>query len=298
MKIGFVIDSLCDLPAKFIELYKIHVIPIKILNEYNVLHDYKTKVFTKQIYEMLEIEDKFSIETIESNEILNILNKIIIDNDYEKLFIITSGSKISKNYQKCLEILDTLKNHQNTTEIEVLNSKQISTGIGLLVEMLINHHSYNNKTKTFPIKETIDNIETIIVPNISNNLQTDDMKEEDSISIKNYFNNAINLKPLILIKKDESKVINNYMGINNAINKTIEILIENIKKQKIHRSIHISYGGSLSDFKKNEAYIELNEICKKENITVLKSNISGTLATKIGAMSLSVSFLNNQILKS
>ena len=75
MRIGFVVDAVCDIPTKFIQSNKLHIIPTKIINEDNIYYDHKTKELTKQIYSMIEINEEFKTDSLSKKNFFTSLIK-------------------------------------------------------------------------------------------------------------------------------------------------------------------------------------------------------------------------------
>ncbi len=307
MKIGFITDSLCDLPSKFITKNNIHIIPTKIIDEDITYLDEKTPELTKKIYEMLELDNEFKTEESSILEVKHFINKILIENDYEAIMIITSDSSKNKTYFNCLEAsMESRKeSHKVRTKlgldpnipIEVIDSKQISVGVGALVtEAVRAANEYSNISDLSDhIKTYTSYIHTFFIPNNLHNLYFDDTNEDENehISFSDYLYNTVNIKPVLLFSGEEIKVLNNYMGTAKCIRKVLETTIENINdKNLLEPNIHISYGGSINDFKNSKIYLQLNEISKQNQISVFKSNINASLATIVGPKSFAISFIS------
>ncbi len=311
MKIGFVIDAVCDLPPKFIQTNKIHIIPTKIINEDNTYHDYKMKELTKQIYNMIDIKEDFTTDCLSKKELFYFFNKVLTEYDYDFLLVITTSSSRSDTYINCIEAAEESKKYsakirerlklKTHPHIEVIDSHQISVGIGVLVEEAIkSSKEYSNPIEfTQHIRNCLNLVQTVIIPNDLHNLYFNPKNdnENESISFTDYLSNAINIKPIMLLNNGELTISNSYLGIGKSIGKCFEMMIKNIQESRVlHNSIHVAFGGSFSSLKNNSKYSEFVSLCKQHEISLYRSNISATLATHIGSNSLVVSFLTNDLL--
>lgn len=125
-KIALVTDSSSDLPKEVIEKYNIHTIPLKIIysdREYNDGVD----ISPEEVYEKFEQEiPRTSMPS--QTDIMKIFDRLK-EEGYKKILSI----HLSCNLSGTVDVVKMISKQYDDLEIEVIDSKSVSIGVGMLV---------------------------------------------------------------------------------------------------------------------------------------------------------------------
>src|SRR5579875_1422886 len=103
MKIGFLTDATCDLPAALIRKYNIHILPIRIICEHRVVMDNKKASGYQRVIDLLRRDLPISSAPCEPDEIRDYFINLLTTFDYEYLICIMPMQSRSESYLKTLE---------------------------------------------------------------------------------------------------------------------------------------------------------------------------------------------------
>jgi DegV family protein with EDD domain len=125
MKIKISADSVCDLPAELIEKHNIGVVPGYIVRN-DVAYQDCVDITPEDIYEAFESGGVCTTAAINMADYID--RFLDYTGEYDAVIHFTISSKMSANYQNaCLAARDT------DGEVYPIDSKNLSTGVGLLV---------------------------------------------------------------------------------------------------------------------------------------------------------------------
>jgi DegV family protein with EDD domain len=312
MKIGFLTDSTCDLPAPILKKYNIHVLPIRITCEHRIVMDNKKPQPYQRINGLLKRGLKISSEPCEVDEIKNYFINLLSTYDYDYFICVMPMESRSESYLRTLDASiaarsEIRKNRlekkwKPTVEIEVIDSSQISTGLGLV---LLNTIKTFEKCQDF--KHTVETAhkltkytQTYVLPsNLEYLYKQGAGKGDESVGFGSYLlGTALDMKPIVFVNNNYSEAIAKVKGYKNGINQILEMLMTHIHYNTIMGStINISFGNTLKELKSLEKYQEFENLAKSHDVTILLSNMSATLNVNVGLNALAVGFLSPKIIR-
>lgn len=312
MKIGFLTDATCDLPAQILRKYDIHVLPIRITCEHRVIMDDKKAEAYQRVVDLLRRDLPISSAPCEIDEIKNYFIDLLTTHDYEYLICIMPMQSRSESYLKTLEgsiaarseirKIRLEKGWKPNFEIEVIDSSQISTGLGLVVLNTVKtYEKENNYEDTIETANKLAKFtQTYVLPNNLEHLyKQGTVKGDKSVSLAAYLlGTALDMKPIIFVNDNHSEPLARVKGYENGINQIFEMLMKHIYYNTIMgKTINISYGNTLKALKKYPKFQEFENLAKSHDVTVLLSNMSATLNVNVGLNTLSVGFVSPKIIK-
>jgi len=127
-KIGFVVDSACDLPQEILDEYQIHVIPFPFSFGDQQFLD-KVTIRPHQFYELLRTSDVFP-QTAQPGQrtVHHFLSYLAAH--YDSLIVLTISGKLSGFHDACRATVAELAGAKRIT---LIDSRNISAGVGLIV---------------------------------------------------------------------------------------------------------------------------------------------------------------------
>ena len=127
-KVKVVSDSTCDLGHEILKSLNVDVIPLNIEHEGKIYLD-SVDITTKEMYELIEKSGKLTKTSCRAPEELRLFFKKFLDEGYDQIVYLGIGSTLSANYNNArLAALEL-----GTDKVVVVDSLNLSTGIGLLV---------------------------------------------------------------------------------------------------------------------------------------------------------------------
>lgn len=218
-------DSSCDLPADIIEKYDIKVVPMSVTFDsvpYKHYHDYRE-------LPMRELYDGMLAGKTGSTAGTNIIDAIeIIRPELEAerdIIFLSISSGLSCSYQNVCLAADELREEYPDTRIEVIDTKSVSLGVGLMVYIAA------------ASKEMGDSFDVVVdylrseCPNVSHYFTVDDLsyiQKSGRIShLSSVVGTVLNVKPIFTIGNDgkvksDIKVRGRKAALSNIVNKAIE----------------------------------------------------------------------------
>lgn len=312
MKIGFLTDATCDLPAPLLRKYNVHVLPIRITCEHRVIMDDKKAHAYQRVIDLLRRELPISTEPCSTEEIKDYFVNLLTTYDYDYLICIMPMQSRSDSYLRTLEGSIAARSEirkvriergwKPTVEIEVIDSSQISTGLGLvLLNTIKTYEKDSNYEHTIETSHKLAKFtQTYVLPkNLEHLYKQGANKGDQSVSLGAYLlGTALDMKPIVFVNNNHSEPIARVKGYENGINQVFEMVMKHIYYNTIMgNTINISYGNTLKALRKYEKFQEFENLAKSHDITVLLSNMSATLNVNVGLNTLSVGFLSPKIIK-
>ncbi|MFW6311416.1 MAG: DegV family protein [Nanoarchaeota archaeon] len=224
-KIALVTDSIADIPKKLKDKYQIHMIPVNIfIDGVNYLD--KLTITPEYFFEYLEKAQDFPSSSHPNAEYIYKYFKKIIDY-YDSIIIISVSKELSgtiNSFRKAKEKI----NKTDDIDINIINSKLNSGAQGLLVlkaaeeiskgksfqEIIKIIKKYREKTKIFVSVETFDYM----------------VKGGRVGSIKGFFANLFNLKPIVSLDQKGKGTLAGKSISTKGVRKKIFKKAEKIKK--------------------------------------------------------------------
>ena len=217
-KIKIIIDSTCDLTPEYIKEHDIEVVPLLVTHNGNEYKD-GIDITIDQLYTLVDetgILPKTSALSV--GVLIDVFQKYI-DEGYD-IFYTGISSSMSSTYQNAMIAAESVCKQR----IEVFDSKNLSTGTGLLV------------LKAVKMREEGKNIHEIaeyLANNVRDNVRAQFLIEQlDYLhkggrcsALASFFGRAFHIKPIIRVENGKLKVFKKPIGRTiNACNALLDII--------------------------------------------------------------------------
>lgn len=229
-KIALVTDSSSDLPKEIIEKYNIHTIPLKVIYS-DREYDDGVDILPEEVYERFEQEiPRTSMPS--QTDIIKIFDKLK-EEGYKKILSI----HLSCNLSGTVDLVKMISKQYNDMEIEVIDSKSVSIGVGMLVNEAAKLIA--QKLPMSEIKEALQKAKDRIsvfycIPVL------DYLRKGGRIGlVAATIGTIMDLKPIISVNKDgryysHAKV----RGRKKSLDRLQEIALDIIKDYKVNVSVY------------------------------------------------------------
>lgn len=221
-KIALVTDSTCDIPQELIEKHQIHVVPLSVHFGDTYFLDRLT-LLPSQFYKMLDSEPNYPSTAQPAYK--DFFNRYsYLASHYKSIISIHLSAAMSGTWSNSSKAAHTVSEH-SSKNISVINSKRISSGLGLIVlraaealeqgatmEQLVNDiPKWSLDTKMMVSSKTIKYM----------------VKSGRVSASKGYIGSLLNLKPIVVVN-DEGKT--ETFGKPFTEKGSRSLVIDNVKK--------------------------------------------------------------------
>lgn len=310
MSFGFVTDATCDLDINYLEKSNVDIIPIKVMHKDRLYLDQKNTEKTKVVYELLKNNNKdLSTEPSKTNEIKSFLVKnTVLKND--RMICIMPMSAKTESYQNTLAatskiILEarqirTEKGIKGSLIMDVIDSQQISTGLGLIIMEAINLQNKGADADNIikKIKHFSSDVQTFLIPNNLGQLYNQAAKKGDkSIGFASYWlGSALDIKPIVFAYKGKIEPVAKVKGFDSGLEKLINMIIFHINSNNlISRNVCYTYAGDLEELESKPIFIKLKAVAQEKNISLNASKMSAAMVTNLGLGAFIISFASPKV---
>lgn len=224
-KIAIVTDSTSDLTKDELEKYGITSIPLKVIYSDQQFHD-RVDITPAEVYKSFEKEIP-TTSMPSPQEIMDVYNELKEDG-YTHIISIHISSGLSATYSNCMMVSDQIEG----IEVEVIDSKMLSKGLGRLV--LYANNLVNNSELSFAeiiekVEAKKDKIEVFFVVETLKYLKKGGRIGKVSGTIAEF----LNIKPIIAIDDEgEYFTFDKVRGRKRSLKKMYSIIKEKLQDGK------------------------------------------------------------------
>ena len=218
-KVVIIVDSTCDLPKDVIESNKIEIVPLTVNFPDETYYD-GVDITTPELYKMVSekgILPKTAAITL--GEIYNVFEKWI-DAGYDIIYTGIS-SHMSKSYENAVMMSKEFADGR----IEVVDSGNLSTGIGLLVLKACKWRDEGKDVHEIArlMRETVPHVRSQFIVDTMEYLH----KGGRCSSVAKLFGTILKIKPLIVVREGKMSVGGKPRGkIEACLDKLVEMVVE------------------------------------------------------------------------
>lgn len=221
-KVIILSDSTCDLSEKLIKENDVKLIPLYVSFDADIYKDGEEMVPSK-LYDMVKEKKKLpKTSACSIGDFIKVFKKYL-DEGYD-VFYTGIGSKLSSTYNNALSAKEEL----NTDRIQVSDSNNLSTGIGLLVLKACEFARNGKNVKE--IKEEIDKL----VPNVRSKFVVESLeylhKGGRCSGVARFFGTMARLKPVIVVEDGKMDVMAKPIGKRRGL----QVMLDDIMANKDH----------------------------------------------------------------
>lgn len=311
MKLAIITDSTCDLSQKFIEANDIHIIPIKIIKNNQIILDDKSDNKTIEIRNSLEDNKNYKTEIMNKEEIYNFLIEMVKANQYNEFIFMMSNSLQNELYNNILEIMNKFiqesriinqsKGIDLPFKVELIDTKQLSSGLAVLIgELIINYKKgISFELIAERVKHSINYAQVFLIPEKLGQLyKNPKIKNNDNKGITKYLiNSALNIKPIIYSNNGKIQTVDEVKGFDSGFEMIFKLLLNDIKNNRLtFNHLFISYGGGSEKRKKlmnSITYRKLENLAAQHNIAIVFSKMSATMMINVGIDALAIGYISS-----
>ena len=224
-KIAVVTDSTSDLTKEDLEKYGIKSIPLKVIYSDAQYHD-RVDITPAEVYESFEREIP-TTSMPSPQEIMDVYNELK-DEGYTHIISIHISSGLSATYSNCIMVADQIEG----IEVEVVDSKMLSKGLGRLVlyaNSLVSSAELSFEEIIEKVEAKKDKIEVFFVVETLKYLKKGGRIGKVSGTIAEF----LNIKPIIAIDEEgEYFTFDKVRGRSRSLKKMYSIIKDKIVEGK------------------------------------------------------------------
>jgi DegV family protein with EDD domain len=244
-KIALVTDSSCDMEKEIKEKYNIQTIPLKIIYS-DKEYDDGVDISPEEVYERFSQEvPKTSMPS--QTDIMKVFDRLR-EEGYKKILSI----HLSCNLSGTVDVVKMISKQYDDIEIEVIDSKSVSIGVGMLV-----HEAARLISQSIPMAEIKDAL----------NKAKDKINVFYCIPVLDYLRKGgriglvaatlgtiMDLKPIISVNKDgRYYTCAKVRGRKKSLEKLVEIAMDVMKDKKVNVSVY--HGAAKEEALKIKEYL-------------------------------------------
>jgi DegV family protein with EDD domain len=224
-KIAVVTDSTSDLTKADLEKYGIKSIPLKVIYSDKQFHD-RVDITPAEVYESFEREIP-TTSMPSPQEIMDVYNELK-EEGYTHIISIHISEGLSATYSNCMMVADQIEG----IEVEVINSKMLSKGLGRLVlyaNTLVEKGELSFAEIIEKVEAKKDKIEVFFVVETLKYLKKGGRIGKVSGTIAEF----LNIKPIIAIDDEgEYFTFDKIRGRSRSLNKMYSIIKDKLEDGK------------------------------------------------------------------
>lgn len=287
MSVKIICDSACDLPEEILEEYDIDLIPIVVIKGDEEYLDGVT-ILPKKMYDDMRKGEIYKTAQIPPTVFEKKFEEIAKKG--ESAIYIAFSSGLSGTYQTSVIMRDSLKDKYPNMDIDIVDSKSASVGLGLLV------YKASKMAKEGKTKEEILKMLDFYVEHIEHIFTVDDMETlfrgGRVTRTQAFVGGLLNIKPILDIPENGTlQPIEKVRGRNKVLKRMLEIMEERGGNADLkNQTIGINHGDDIEGAMKLKELIE-----EKYGCTDFVINVIGcAIGAHSGPGTLSVFFLNEK----
>lgn len=282
--IKLIVDSTCDLPDEFIEMYDVKVLPLYITLEGEEYRD-KKDIQVDQVYSAMRKGIVPRTSQINFQDCYNVFEEYC-SKGYNFIYIAFS-SALSGTYQFARHILSEFEGKYQNVKMEVLDSKSgsVATGLMALQAAKMIRVGYQFEEILEQIKAMISHVEHLFTITDLKWL----VKGGRLDKLHGMIGSLMNVKPLLDLDNGSIEVIRRVRGRENALHALVDILAERIKDFP-DQVIGISHADDLTYAEELKASI----VQKLGSNKFILCKIGGVLGSHLGIGGIGVFFFNQK----
>lgn len=305
MKIGFLVDATCDLPAALFESGDLLVMPIGIRvgdqhfrDERN--HEVTLSFLDSEIARKASEAETNAITVEEVRELF--LRKLVVEFDY--VFCLTVTRNRSQTFENATQASFGILNdyhdirkeagRQGPFSMRVLDTGALFCAQAIPVLAGLDAHAAGDAPPLIRarIEQAIRHTHGyVVVPDLYYVSRRGRAKGDKSVSpVSAMIGGALDIKPILYGHAGETRTAAKVRGFDKAAEKMLLEVATCVRRGLLIPHVTLSYAGPVEKLRKLPGYQELATACQSQNATLHETTMSLTGAINLGAGAVSVGF--------
>ncbi len=301
MRVGLIVDSACDIPHEFSRKYGIFVLPVTAKIDDQTYVDDHDPVKTDDFYQsgLLQKGHHAETEAFSAKQIHDLFMDKIVTN-YDVAICETVTKARSLIFQNATEAMNTVMAHYRDVRaaagveggfsMRVIDSKQIFAGQGLLAahtQKLIGQKLTKNELR-HQVDTFTDKIYTCVIPRDLHYIrERARARGDNSVSaVVAFLGKALNITPVIFGRGANGKPAAKTRSFEASVEKVMTYAVGRVEAGLLTPYVCLSCGLSWEDIERLPGLDRLREMCDKNGVELLISQMGITSTIYIGPGSL------------
>lgn len=300
-----VVDAACDMPSEWLAENNIVVLPIKLSVDDWELFDTHNEFDAMEFFrkDLSARGNSASTTPLGPNESRDFIQSYLNEKiDFVLQVTIAAGrSRIYMNSLAAMSQLTVMHNrvrraigNRSPFKTWVVDSETGFTGQAVLLAETV--RQLNNGIAAADVAASIEhlrsNVHTLMVPKDLFYLYKRAREKGDrSLSWLSYnVAQALDIKPIVLGHAGTTEPILKVRGHAEALDRTIAIASDHVKRGLTTPTVCASYAGNLEDIRTLTSFRDLRDICMRHNVELMLSTMSVTGGINVGIDAFSIAF--------
>jgi DegV family protein with EDD domain len=305
-----VVDAACDMPGEWLAENNIVVLPIKLSVADWELYDTHNEFDAMEFFrkDLSARGTSASTTPLSADESRDFIQSYLHEKiDYVLQVTITAArSGIYMNSLAAMSQLTVTHNRVrraigNRTPFKtwVVDSETGFTGQAVLLAETVNQ--LNNGIGAADVAASIErlrsSVHTLVVPkDLFYLYKRGHEKGDRSLSWLSYnVAQALDIKPIVHAHAGHTEPILKVRGHQEALDRTIGIAADHVKRGLTINTVCASYAGILEDIQMLASFRNLREVCERHNVELMLSTMSVTGGVNVGIDAFSIAFACNEL---
>lgn len=307
MRIAIVTDTTCDLPQEALLEYGIHAVPAKVILDGKIRYDDGSDLNRETFYSTYVADKSIEGVTTEppsAEELLQVYKHLCLNYDAVlSIHVSDKHSETVKNArvaaQRAMEVCKPLRVQKNMLapfQVRVIDSKNISIGLGMLVmraaELVQHEPSVSGLANA--LERLAESVYAFAVFDDLSYMKA--RRRGAKVSwLQVGLASALDIKPIIQCHRGEMKTMEQQRGYDYTVEQMFKAVVKRLHDQKSYERVGIVYGGQLSTLNAMPQVKAFREELAGMGVGSVTSIIGPSLGFYGGPRCLAVGFINDDI---
>lgn len=305
MRIGFLVDATCDIPASFVESNQVMVMPIAVrIGDYEVIDKRSVEVINNFLdNDIAKKADQAETRSLSVDEIRALfLQKLVVE--YDHVFCLTVTRQRSPIFENATQAsFGILNEYQAIRQNAGINTpfslRVLDTGslfAGQAIPLMAGLRLQAEGTDPPRIRTHIEHIAMhthayAVPPDLYYVRSRARAKGERSVSLMSaMLGSAFDVKPILHCNRGNTAPVAKVRGFEPAVEKLLQSAASDVQTGLMLPVVNLSYGGPLEEMRILPGYRQLRDVCDAHGVELQESPMSLTGIINLGKGVLSLGY--------